>query len=258
MNYTSDNLGTLNPFRYRGYYYDEDSNLYYLQSRYYDPDICKFINADDPIIVLNYSYDVLSLYTYDYCAGNPVMYVDYNGYLAILATAAAIAATSATLRLSMVMYLYSVSGSHFKKKLDLSSWYNPLGILLRNRLRNSKLINNQIVYMIKKKKWSTSKLFYFASSGGNTADFDLSMSVGHAYVSIKIKKTNSKQFVYFGKTKYIITINLSHTYDFRLFSKKDAGVIKRAINNYLGYWPQQLNVLKPYDFKINYSFNFYY
>ena len=39
-------LGALNPFRYRGYVWDEETGLYYLQSRYYNPGICRWINAD--------------------------------------------------------------------------------------------------------------------------------------------------------------------------------------------------------------------
>ena len=39
-------LGKLNPFRYRGYYYDEETGFYYVGSRYYDPEVCRFINAD--------------------------------------------------------------------------------------------------------------------------------------------------------------------------------------------------------------------
>ena len=39
-------LGVLNPLRYRGYVYDSETGLYYLQSRYYDPQIGRFINAD--------------------------------------------------------------------------------------------------------------------------------------------------------------------------------------------------------------------
>ena len=42
----ANTLGTLNPLRYRGYVYDTETGLYYLQSRYYDPEICRFINAD--------------------------------------------------------------------------------------------------------------------------------------------------------------------------------------------------------------------
>ena len=39
-------MASINPLRYRGYYYDTESGLYYLKSRYYDPNICRFVNAD--------------------------------------------------------------------------------------------------------------------------------------------------------------------------------------------------------------------
>ena len=42
-------LGLHNPLRYRGYVYDQESGLYYLQSRYYNPEIGRFINADNQI-----------------------------------------------------------------------------------------------------------------------------------------------------------------------------------------------------------------
>ena len=45
-NYANE-IGRINPFRYRGYYYDEDTKLYYLINRYYDPEVGRFINADD-------------------------------------------------------------------------------------------------------------------------------------------------------------------------------------------------------------------
>lgn len=43
-------LGTLNPFRYRGYVYDEETGLYYLRSRYYNPEWKRFLNADVSLI----------------------------------------------------------------------------------------------------------------------------------------------------------------------------------------------------------------
>ena len=64
-----------NPFRYRGYYYDTDLGMYYLQSRYYDPNTCRFINADGQ---LNTDH-ILGTNLYAYCYNNPVMYVDYTG-----------------------------------------------------------------------------------------------------------------------------------------------------------------------------------
>ena len=70
-------IGRVNPFRYRGYYYDEETNLYYLQSRYYDPTVCRFINADDVAYIAPETLNGLNLFAY--CGNNPVMRVDANG-----------------------------------------------------------------------------------------------------------------------------------------------------------------------------------
>ena len=66
-----------NPIRYRGYYYDNETGYYYLQSRYYDPSICRFINADSFSYINNYSE--FSKNAYAYCKNNPIMYVDADG-----------------------------------------------------------------------------------------------------------------------------------------------------------------------------------
>ena len=47
-----DGIGTLNPFRYRGYYYDTETGLYYLNSRYYDPKVGRWIHAGDRVFLL--------------------------------------------------------------------------------------------------------------------------------------------------------------------------------------------------------------
>ncbi len=72
-------LAILNPFRYRSYYYDSETNLYYLNSRYYDPELGRFINADD-ISVLDVTKSELNgLNLYCYCLNNPVNDFDENG-----------------------------------------------------------------------------------------------------------------------------------------------------------------------------------
>ena len=67
-----------NPFRYRSYYYDVDLGLYYLNSRYYDPAIGRFISADD-VSYLGANGDLNSYNLYAYCSNNPVNMADYFG-----------------------------------------------------------------------------------------------------------------------------------------------------------------------------------
>lgn len=68
------------PVTYRGYNYDFTTGLYYLQSRYYNPEWGRFLNADDTEIMLANPDDVFSANMYLYCDNNPVNKVDYDGY----------------------------------------------------------------------------------------------------------------------------------------------------------------------------------
>ena len=81
---TVNDIGNLNPFRYRGYYYDTETGLYYLQTRYYDPVVGRFISRDNIEYADPESINGINLYAY--CGNNPVKYVDPNGTLFILTT----------------------------------------------------------------------------------------------------------------------------------------------------------------------------
>ena len=67
-------LGKRNPFRYRGYVYDEETGLYYLRSRYYNPVVGRFVNEDGAIIL-----GLLSTNMFAYCSNNPLSMVDTSG-----------------------------------------------------------------------------------------------------------------------------------------------------------------------------------
>ena len=73
----TDGILTRNPFRYRGYYYDVETGFYYLNARYYDPEIRRFISADDLIASAGTSVQGHNLYTY--CFNDPVNMVDSTG-----------------------------------------------------------------------------------------------------------------------------------------------------------------------------------
>ena len=66
-----------NPFTYRGYYYDADLGLYYLQTRYYDSNTGRFINADNMMSGVNGSLHGYNLYAY--CFNNPISMSDLSG-----------------------------------------------------------------------------------------------------------------------------------------------------------------------------------
>ena len=85
---SSNHLGNLNPFRYRGYYYDVETGLYFLKSRYYDPEVGRFLNMDSIIFADNCETNGINLYAY--CLNNPVNYIDPFGKFVILSTTAAI------------------------------------------------------------------------------------------------------------------------------------------------------------------------
>ena len=70
-------IAHVNPIRYRGYYYDKETGLYYLQSRYYDSEVGRFINADT---ITDGGAGVLGNNLFIYCANNPVTSSDPSGH----------------------------------------------------------------------------------------------------------------------------------------------------------------------------------
>ena len=76
----TDLLAFYNPLRYRGYIYDSETQLYYLQSRYYDPELGRFLNADDSEVLLEDYEAMLQHNLFAYCLNNPVNMYDPDGY----------------------------------------------------------------------------------------------------------------------------------------------------------------------------------
>ena len=78
----SDNAAKYNPIKYKGYYYESDTKMYRLDSRYYDPLIGRFLNADDPSLLTESPSALTDKNLYSYCDNNPVNRKDAEGELA--------------------------------------------------------------------------------------------------------------------------------------------------------------------------------
>ena len=76
---SSGTLADINPLRYRGYYYDSETGFYYLGSRYYDPAIKRFINADNETVVITNTASISDKNLFSYCDNNPVVRKDSSG-----------------------------------------------------------------------------------------------------------------------------------------------------------------------------------
>ncbi len=75
----SNSIAMLNSVRYRGYVYDSETGLYYLQSRYYDPETGRFLNADD-VDLLGFRKNIFTYNSFIYCDNNTVNDSDPTGY----------------------------------------------------------------------------------------------------------------------------------------------------------------------------------
>ncbi len=121
---------TYNPFRYRGYYYDTDTGLYYLQSRYYNPQWGRFLNADGYVST---GTGLLGYNMYAYCSNNPVMYVDPTGdfpwlfalVALVLTVALAPSLTSCTEGVESTIVKEEEFETPLDAVMDFGTTYNP-------------------------------------------------------------------------------------------------------------------------------------
>ncbi len=74
-------IGNINPIRYKGYYYDKETKLFYCNSRYYSPELCRFISPDSIEYLDPESVNGLNLYCY--CLNNPIYYCDPSGHFVL-------------------------------------------------------------------------------------------------------------------------------------------------------------------------------
>ncbi len=125
---TNISLSTINPFLYRGYFYDADTELYYLQSRYYDPATGRWISAEPNVDFGEFDEGagLLAYNSYAYCANNPIIYNDENGESVLLAMAIGFC-VGALVSGGIKIYKNYKSGQKWYKGLALSMLAGGVG-----------------------------------------------------------------------------------------------------------------------------------
>ncbi len=129
VNNSATFIGNINPFRYRGYYYDVETGLYYLQSRYYDPEAGRFINAD-AMKFLNTFGSLHGVNLFAYCNNDPINKYDSTGYFPWLILAAVLLFTPAggtalQVATSVLGYIGMAAASLFDE--DVKNDMNAIG-----------------------------------------------------------------------------------------------------------------------------------
>ncbi len=248
------NIGIINPFRYREYYYDTETGLYYLNSRYYNPTWERFLNHDS---ILKQDLSLLGNNMYLYTSNNPTNRRDFSGTswksfwngvrksIQNFAVDAGIAVTGA------IAYILG-------KKQTARTMWNSLGNKPKNltnkdlsgvidQIKSSSEFKKTINNIVKNNPNNTiNETQGITFSAGSFEDLGLSL---HG-VTINVKGTTTNG-------KGILNITITDTYDFKYERlDKNPSLGDRVLNywNNLGYFHQTSGFINPYDIIIQFDY----
>ena len=242
----------INPIRYRGYVYDTETGLYYLQSRYYDPFVGRFLNADDTHYIM---FPSLMANLYTYCDNNAISNTDTNGKTAWLWMLGLYAVKKS---MPLQFYFHSILNRQRYKCYDFSD----------NSMYADKILGSMAYYNFKKKyhiinlypaleRMYHQNRLYMIYNGTfdpyHTGERDLYLSIGQCKVNIC--------YVIYGNVNkrhdiaYSVTVTFTDDYDFEHWTKSKKNLLTMCINNILGYYPQSLGLIVPYSWRIQYKFS---
>ena len=184
---TTGIIARINPYRYRSYYFDQETSLYYVFSRYYDAVHIRWINADEPgMLVLNIGITASNIYNYSY--NSPIVFSDYSGCAASISIPAFVG-----------MYGFGLSGAALIAKLTAYATmmfpYLIWGIAIivavavtayvayQAYLKSTKMLSNV------RAKTTSSKVFKLAYAKGNSLiKVGKSLSFVEALTVLGVKK----------------------------------------------------------------------
>ncbi|MFA5130782.1 MAG: RHS repeat-associated core domain-containing protein [Patescibacteria group bacterium] len=233
-----------NPYTYRGYRFDSDIGMYYLNSRYYSPVLSRFLNADGLLGELG---DIASVNMYAYCANNPILFVDPSGCISIYNTYR----TPKQQAISIILMMARAATAIFN--LDLTYW------MFENALVGSTIAYNHVQSIAKKlfasdpdlKKAISANWSSIMKEGSATFECafestrDLYLSLHKVKVDVTSATKNRNGF-------WILELTITDFYDFAYeVSHSNMNPVVRLVNN-TAYGMQCTSYLHSYYFSVSF------
>ena len=234
------NIATVNPFRYRSYYYDQETGLYYLQSRYYD--VGRFINADNATLVtMSMLPNGYGLFTY--CCNNPIYNIDLAGFLAfsmaVIVSAAVVGAVFSAISQIALNFLSGRRGSSIFKgvagaavggainfALLLALWYVPGSSVIAGFIAGFvQAVIDALFDVLVYKTLTWNQFFRKCTVDGL---WNAAANIAGNYLGGKLVFINRGWF----KPKYVISF-LTGSYGKKLIAQTGIGSLLNMLNNYI-------------------------
>ena len=206
-----NHIGNLNPFRYRGYYQDTETSLYYLMSRYYDPVTHRFINADG---YFQSGGSILDANTFAYCGNNPVSRADTGGDSWFSDITAAVVESVLTAMAAICPWMgsnSSTSVSHTSETKLINSDYAPVNFRYGEKTTTN--ISTHTYSLGSPTAYYNQDLYSYSDNYGNrnsgithtfgvkSLSLDISMSFGSDGVGFSYAKINGDISMYISYKK---------------------------------------------------------
>jgi len=185
-------LSTVNPFRYRSYYYDKETGWYYLNSRYYNPIIGRFITMDG-VEYLGASGTALSMNLFSYCENNPVNNVDLNGNVAVAI------AVSGSVFSSFCGWLGTLGGVN---------WWNPVGWIIAAVLAAGVITYAAVTrykYYQKTISKADTKVRSIVKTNSKTRYWSANVKWGYVDIGKSLTYAQAIEYVISGKSIFTVT-----------------------------------------------------
>ena len=232
----------MNPFRYRGYYYETETGFYYLQSRYYDPQVGRFINADEPTLVSAAQGNLLGTNLYTYCGNNPIIYNDITGYAPARLVGAGI-----QIELSIGWKTFGVEFVWYFDSTILAgrSWYEPYcytygggGLTADLTSIISKISKNpSLLFNPKGFTKASASISIFAIFG--YSNFTKPIHYEGAFAGVSLTIWNKKAYTSWSSTCFVVGLGVSTS----TFSSSSAGTYYVLNSNVMSYLSNLYNTV---------------